>query len=235
MAERERMEATDGGSDGTKTVDASGRGEVGAVKKVVVVFRATGDAPVLKQSRFKVEVRGTFARIVQLLCKQIQKDSVLVYLDSSFLPSMDDSIADLVEVRIAGSIVWFVFVVSTGVVGLRSRPDRAFRLRHARSHAGIRFARHVGVELFAHACMGLTSMVGIRLPALCPVSTWFVSSKGTLVRAWVVSNPSFSLFLLLCRPSKRICVVPPSFSHALGVVSHPPFRSLSLRDSKGTR
>ena len=105
MAERERMEATDGGSDGTKTVDASGRGEVGAVKKVVVVFRATGDAPVLKQSRFKVEVRGTFARIVQLLCKQIQKDSVLVYLDSSFLPSMDDSIADLVEVRIAGSIV----------------------------------------------------------------------------------------------------------------------------------
>lgn len=99
------MEATDGGSDGTKAVDASGRGEVGAVKKVVVVFRATGDAPVLKQSRFKVEVRGTFARLVQLLCKQIQKDSVLVYLDSSFLPSMDDSIADLVEVRIAGSIV----------------------------------------------------------------------------------------------------------------------------------
>lgn len=105
----ERMEATDGGCDGTKTVDASCAGEVEVAKKVVVVFRATGDAPVLKQSRFKVEVRGTFARIVHLLCKQIQKDSVLVYLDSSFLPSMDDSIADLVEVRIAGSIVGFVF------------------------------------------------------------------------------------------------------------------------------
>lgn len=70
-------------------------------KKVVVVFRSAGDAPVLRQNRFKVGVRGTFARIVQLLCKQIQKESVLVYLDSSFMPSLEDNIADLVEVRFA--------------------------------------------------------------------------------------------------------------------------------------
>eukprot|EP00894_Picocystis_sp_ML_P001648 jgi/Pico_ML_1/52165/g375.t1 len=68
-------------------------------KKVVVVFRSAGDAPVLRQNRFKVGVRGTFARIVQLLCKQIQKESVLVYLDSSFMPSLEDNIADLVEVE----------------------------------------------------------------------------------------------------------------------------------------
>eukprot|EP00894_Picocystis_sp_ML_P002205 jgi/Pico_ML_1/52722/g3390.t2 len=72
-------------------------------KKVVVVFRSAGDAPVLRQNRFKVGVRGTFARIVQLLCKQIQKESVLVYLDSSFMPSLEDNIADLVQVEEAAA------------------------------------------------------------------------------------------------------------------------------------
>ena len=45
--------------------------------KVVVFFRATGDAPLLKRSKFKIGANERFAKVVDFLRKQIQRDTVV--------------------------------------------------------------------------------------------------------------------------------------------------------------
>ena len=46
-------------------------------EKVVVMFRATGDAPLLKRNKFKISASEKFAKVVDFLRKQIQRDTVV--------------------------------------------------------------------------------------------------------------------------------------------------------------
>lgn len=65
--------------------------------QVVVMFKSTGDAPILKQSKFKIGSGEKFAKVVNFLRKQLNKDSVFVYLNSAFTPDMDETVLTLVE------------------------------------------------------------------------------------------------------------------------------------------
>ncbi|KAF5828653.1 autophagy protein [Dunaliella salina] len=65
--------------------------------KIVVVFRATGGAPILQQSKVKVSADSKFSKLVVFLKKQLKTETVYVYLREAFAPSIDDTIAVLTQ------------------------------------------------------------------------------------------------------------------------------------------
>ena len=65
---------------------------------VVVLLKATGDAPILKQSKFKVGVEERFTFVVDFLRKQLKAESVFTYLNSAFVPALDEKIGILHQV-----------------------------------------------------------------------------------------------------------------------------------------
>ena len=65
---------------------------------VVVLLKATGGAPILKQSKFKVGVEERFTFVVDFLRKQLKAESVFTYLNSAFVPALDEKIGILHQV-----------------------------------------------------------------------------------------------------------------------------------------
>ncbi|CAM8910347.1 hypothetical protein QQ045_031892 [Rhodiola kirilowii] len=84
-------------------------------RKVVVHLRATGDAPILKQSKFKIDGLEQFAKVIDFLRKQLHKDTLFVYVNSAFSPNPDELVIDLYNsfgfdgklvVNYASSMAW---------------------------------------------------------------------------------------------------------------------------------
>jgi len=67
------------------------------VRKVVVMYKATGDAPILKQTKFKIDASENFAKVVDFLRRQLRRDSLFVYLNSAFSPSLDEKLSSLAD------------------------------------------------------------------------------------------------------------------------------------------
>lgn len=63
--------------------------------KVVVLLKATGDAPILKQNKFKITASDRFEKVVGFLSNQLGKKQIFVYLNSAFTPSYDETVANL--------------------------------------------------------------------------------------------------------------------------------------------
>eukprot|EP00300_Choanocystis_sp_HF-7_P008328 c15853_g1_i3.p1 GENE.c15853_g1_i3~~c15853_g1_i3.p1 ORF type:complete len:115 (+),score=13.84 c15853_g1_i3:37-381(+) len=66
--------------------------------KVIVKLMPTGNAPILKQSKFKVSASDSFQFIIDFLRKQLKfkpTDSLFLFCNSSFAPCPDACIADL--------------------------------------------------------------------------------------------------------------------------------------------
>jgi ubiquitin-like protein ATG12 len=68
-----------------------------AARKVVVFFKAIGDAPILKQSKFKIGGVEKFAKVIDFLRKQVHRETLFVYINSGFSPNPDENIWDLFE------------------------------------------------------------------------------------------------------------------------------------------
>ncbi|CAH2053762.1 unnamed protein product, partial [Thlaspi arvense] len=66
----------------------------------VVHLRATGGAPILKQSKFKISGTDKFAKVIDFLGRQLHSDSLFVYVNSAFSPNPDESVIDLYNVSI---------------------------------------------------------------------------------------------------------------------------------------
>ncbi|KAG2728669.1 hypothetical protein I3843_01G210800 [Carya illinoinensis] len=64
-------------------------------RKVVVHLRATGDAPILKQAKFKILGTDKFAKVIDFLRRQLHRDTLFVYVNSSFSPNPDELVIDL--------------------------------------------------------------------------------------------------------------------------------------------
>ncbi|GMN59787.1 hypothetical protein TIFTF001_028886 [Ficus carica] len=73
----------------------SGTESPSAVRKVVVHLRATGDAPILKQAKFKIPGTDKFAKVIDFLRRQLHRDTLFVYVNSAFSPNPDESVIDL--------------------------------------------------------------------------------------------------------------------------------------------
>jgi len=73
-----------------------------ATNKVVIQFRATGNAPILKQQFFKINANYKFQAIVDFVKKQLQlgpTESLFLYVNSAFAPAPDELISNLHKVR----------------------------------------------------------------------------------------------------------------------------------------
>ncbi len=68
--------------------------------KLIVHFRAIGDAPILKKTKFQLSAVHKFSVIIEFLRKHLHSkptDSLFLYCNSSFSPSPDAFIYDLYE------------------------------------------------------------------------------------------------------------------------------------------
>ena len=66
--------------------------------KIVVHFRHTGDAPILKQSKFKVPASAKFSVVLQLLRSHLRlppEASLFLYCNCAFAPSPDVIVGDV--------------------------------------------------------------------------------------------------------------------------------------------
>ncbi|KAH9566003.1 hypothetical protein CY35_04G109000 [Sphagnum magellanicum] len=59
--------------------------------------KAIGDAPILKQSKFKIGGVEKFAKVIEFLRKQVHRETLFVYINSGFSPNPDENIWDLFE------------------------------------------------------------------------------------------------------------------------------------------
>ncbi|KAI0311496.1 APG12-domain-containing protein [Amylostereum chailletii] len=66
--------------------------------KVVVRFKAVGNAPIMKQNFFKVTVSNRFQAVIQFLRKELgwkAGDPLFTYINLAFSPAPDDTVANL--------------------------------------------------------------------------------------------------------------------------------------------
>ncbi|XP_016753984.2 ubiquitin-like protein ATG12 isoform X5 [Gossypium hirsutum] len=67
------------------------------IKLFVVHLRATGDAPILKQAKFKILGTDKFAKVIDFLRRQLHRDTLFVYVNSAFSPNPDELVIDLYD------------------------------------------------------------------------------------------------------------------------------------------
>lgn len=85
-------------SDGHGAADAAQRlSSACEGGKVVVLLKATGDAPILKQSKFKVNATDRVAKVADFVRKNVKKDAVYLYIASTFQPAADRLLGDLFD------------------------------------------------------------------------------------------------------------------------------------------
>ncbi|KAF6143352.1 hypothetical protein GIB67_001296, partial [Kingdonia uniflora] len=55
----------------------------------------TGDAPILKQAKFKIAGTEEFAKVIDFLRQQLHRDTLFAYVNSVFLPNPDELVIGL--------------------------------------------------------------------------------------------------------------------------------------------
>ncbi|GAA5847950.1 hypothetical protein JCM5353_007266 [Sporobolomyces roseus] len=66
--------------------------------KVMIRFKATGNAPILKQTVFKVSASSQFQVVIGFLRRQLgfkPSDPLFLYINASFAPAPDDLVSNL--------------------------------------------------------------------------------------------------------------------------------------------
>ncbi|CAL1399659.1 unnamed protein product [Linum trigynum] len=64
-------------------------------QKVIIQLKATADAPILKQTKFKMLGTDKFAKVIDFLRRQLHRETVFVYINSAFSPNPDELVIDL--------------------------------------------------------------------------------------------------------------------------------------------
>jgi ubiquitin-like protein ATG12 len=69
--------------------------------KIVILFKATGNAPILKKNKFKISASFSFQEVILFLRDKVLKlkasDSLFLYCNAAFCPSPDDIVGQLYE------------------------------------------------------------------------------------------------------------------------------------------
>ncbi|KAL1919883.1 uncharacterized protein VTP21DRAFT_1815 [Calcarisporiella thermophila] len=66
--------------------------------KVVVRFRAIGNAPIMKQNFYKITASNKFQAVIQFLRKELNykpSDPLFLYINSAFSPAPDEIVGNL--------------------------------------------------------------------------------------------------------------------------------------------
>nr|XP_019708742.1 ubiquitin-like protein ATG12 isoform X2 [Elaeis guineensis] len=62
-------------------------------RKVVVHLRATGDAPILKQAKFKISGNDKFSKVIEFLRRQLHRDTLNFGFDGKLVVNYASSMA----------------------------------------------------------------------------------------------------------------------------------------------
>ncbi|XP_052182847.1 ubiquitin-like protein ATG12 isoform X2 [Diospyros lotus] len=62
-------------------------------RRVVVHLRATGDAPILKQAKFKIAGTDKFAKVIDFLCRQLHRETLNFGFDGKLVVNYACSMA----------------------------------------------------------------------------------------------------------------------------------------------
>lgn len=85
-----------------------------ATSKVVVKFKAVGSAPALQQDVCKISAARKFEEVVRYLRRKLRckdTDSVFLYVNSAFAPSLDEVVGNLHQVSLTAHIyIWDVYI-----------------------------------------------------------------------------------------------------------------------------
>ncbi|PWN53435.1 putative autophagy-related protein 12 [Violaceomyces palustris] len=66
--------------------------------KVVVRFKAIGNAPIMKNNYFRITAFNRFQAVIQFLRKELNwkpSDALFLYINASFSPAPDDTVGNL--------------------------------------------------------------------------------------------------------------------------------------------
>ncbi|KAJ1500096.1 hypothetical protein HMI54_011129 [Coelomomyces lativittatus] len=83
------------------------------IPKVIIRFTAIGDAPILKQSFFKISATQRFHSVMMFLRRELRlkKDgSLFLYINQAFAPNPDEKLGNLYDVRESFRVPFFVFL-----------------------------------------------------------------------------------------------------------------------------
>eukprot|EP00887_Chlorella_sp_A99_P005067 scaffold36.g5067.t1 len=64
-------------------------------RDLVIHFKATGDAPILKQAKVKIDSNERFAKLLEFLRKKLGREAVFAYLKDAFCPSPEERVGVL--------------------------------------------------------------------------------------------------------------------------------------------
>ncbi|KAL5632176.1 hypothetical protein ACGC1H_000249 [Rhizoctonia solani] len=70
--------------------------------KVVVRFKAVGNAPIMKQNLYKITASNRFQAVIQFLRKELgwqPTDPLFTYINLAFAPAPDDTVANLFKFK----------------------------------------------------------------------------------------------------------------------------------------
>ncbi|KAK0472817.1 APG12-domain-containing protein [Armillaria novae-zelandiae] len=73
-------------------------------EKVIVRFKAVGNAPIMKQNFFKITSSNRFQAVIQFLRKELSwkaGEPLHTYINLAFSPAPDDTVSNLFKVRLA--------------------------------------------------------------------------------------------------------------------------------------
>ncbi|KAI8986762.1 APG12-domain-containing protein [Trametes punicea] len=88
----------DGGSVPQEALEALETYKRKDSNKVVVRFKAVGNAPIMKQNFYKITASNRFQAVIQFLRKELgwkQGDPLFTYINLAFSPAPDDTVANL--------------------------------------------------------------------------------------------------------------------------------------------
>ncbi|EPT00233.1 hypothetical protein FOMPIDRAFT_1122897 [Fomitopsis schrenkii] len=71
---------------------------VTACRKVAILFKAIGNAPIMKQNLYKINAQNQFRAVIRFLRKQLgynPQDALFTYINLSFAPAPDDTVLNL--------------------------------------------------------------------------------------------------------------------------------------------
>ncbi|KAL9350606.1 hypothetical protein Peur_057861 [Populus x canadensis] len=76
-----------------------------SARRVIVQLKATADAPILKQNKFKILGTDKFAKVIDFLSRQLHRESMFVYISSAFSPNPDELVIDLFNVSFCSKLL----------------------------------------------------------------------------------------------------------------------------------
>ncbi|KAI0075595.1 putative ubiquitin-like modifier [Panus rudis PR-1116 ss-1] len=90
--------AMDSGNNITEALEALETYKKKDPSKVVVRFKAVGNAPIMKQNLYKITASNRFQAVIQFLRKELgwkSGDPLFTYINLAFAPAPDDTVSNL--------------------------------------------------------------------------------------------------------------------------------------------